>query len=338
MNSLGRFLIAISAITIPVAGSAQSAWAADAISGSESSKTGESEATSHGNTIAAQVQLDTAHNGGGGAPPAQSVSAKWPPPLCWMQPKYSGKQYKQEQLGQGGDHPANPDLVQESTKKRDYHEGEKGAWWFLTFDVDRMRSGTLKPGAAADCRAEHTETEEWVPYQAPKPQGAISPLVLSGQAFKALKLPAPPVKLSPSPGRQKVNLPVQVKFDAPLNRHWVTAAFDAQGVDIAATTVATPTALRIDAGTSDADPQSCTYKLAKSGTGYQVDSSKSDCNIAYQRASGDGTYPLQAQVQWKVKWTATDDPDGPEQNPALPDALSTQEVPVTVKEIQTVTR
>ncbi|MBC9726109.1 hypothetical protein [Streptomyces sp. TRM68367] len=97
-------------------------------------------------------------------------------------------------------------------------------------------------------------------------------------------------------------------------------------------------ALRVDAGTADADPQSCTYDLVKGKDGYLVDGEDAGCKATYRRSSGSGTYPFKASITWKVTWTDSADPEGPPQQPGLPDGLSTFEQDVAVKEIQSVNR
>ncbi|MGW2228068.1 hypothetical protein [Streptomyces formicae] len=192
----------------------------------------------------------------------------------------------------------------------------KGAWWYRTYDVDRLRAGNATPAEMAKCTP--IKPVQWVEEGDP-PKEAISPLVLAGLAYARTKLPAPPVTLRPAADNPIVNLATHVKFDAPIDPFWVTAHFDHLGVDIAATTVAKPVALRVDAGTEFADPQSCTYDLTKS-------------------KSGDGAHPLQARVTWKVTWTDPAAPEGPARQPALPDGLSTFEQDVAVTEIQSINR
>ena len=247
---------------------------------------------STGTSIAAGVQFDLRHNGSGStATPVVSTDPSWTPPLCWMQPKYTAEQYKQlvQQELQNTQN-ASGGSVQVVGARQNFHEGEKGAWWYRTYDVDQLTSGSTSPQQVAQCAT--LPTMVWVKAAAPAPPRAISPEVLSGMAYKAMKLPAAPVQLSPPAANQIVNFSTYAKFSAPLNRVWVTAGFNDLGVNISATTVATPVALRIDAGTPDADPRTCTYRLTQTPSGYQADTSQAACNITYRRSSGQSTYPL----------------------------------------------
>ncbi|WP_336247147.1 hypothetical protein [Streptomyces sp. 604F] len=58
------------------------------------------------------------------------------------------------------------------------------------------------------------------------------------------------------------------------------------------------------------------------------------CGVAYLRSSGDGTFPLQAALIWKISWTGT----GVNDEQPLPDGTFGAEQPVTVRGIQAVDR
>ncbi len=56
--------------------------------------------------------------------------------------------------------------------------------------------------------------------------------------------------------------------------------------------------------------------------------------MTYLRSSGDGTFPLQATLIWKISWTGT----GVNDEQPLPDGTFGAEQPVTVRGIQAVNR
>lgn len=263
-----------------------------------------------------------------------SVGGSWDPPACWYEPQYSPDEFDatyQRLLSQlsgsvGASVKADYDKLKAD---QDFHRGQDGLWWAMVktqkaWDLPVTAPCTQQPGVV------------WVPTGKP-PAGmlTVTPLMLSRLAYGATKLPPPGVKLSPDPGRQTVNLPTFVTFSQPIQPVSVTASLDYHGVHVAASTLAVPVSLRIDAGTSDASPAVCTYPLTASG-GYQVDSSASGCNITYQRSSRGGTYPLTAQVTWRVTWTPSSNPYAQPANP-LPDGV-TGGAPqnVIVREIQTI--
>jgi hypothetical protein len=186
--------------------------------------------TSDGTSIAAGVQFNLQHNGSGStATPVVSTDPSWTPPLCWMQPKYTAEQYKQVVQKDLQDiKNAGGGSLKVVGAQQDFHEGEKGAWWYRTYDVDQLTSGNVNPQQMAQCST--LPTIVWVKAGAPTPPRAISPEVLSGMAYKAMKLPAAPIQLSP-PADQIVNFPTWAAFSAPLQRIWVTASFNNLGVN-----------------------------------------------------------------------------------------------------------
>ncbi|MFJ2818348.1 hypothetical protein [Streptomyces sp. NPDC087294] len=261
---------------------------------------------------------------------ATSSKASWKPPVCWYEPMYTAKEYEEfiKSAYNGAGEPAAS--YAKKREKEKFHNGDKGLWWQVKFRDDDYSTA---------CPVTTDNWEIWVPPADPSPDPhQLTPETLSQLAYNATKLPTPPVVLSPGANRLVVNLGTRVKLDGDFDRVWTTASLDYKGVRLAATTVATPVALKVDAGTADADPQSCTYDLVKGGKGYTVDSAGADCDITYRRSSGGGTYPFKASITWKVTWTDSADPDGPARQPALPDGLSTTQQDVTVKEIQAVNR
>ncbi|MFF8655437.1 hypothetical protein [Streptomyces huasconensis] len=335
MKGLNRTAGASGVAVLLLLGLTGTATAGDGTGSSGEPPAGDGQGTSGSGSIGAQVQYQTNFKGGPEADYIAPGQGPWEPPLCWSQPKFTPKQYMEEQKKTAPIDPNTGKTLPGWNEGKEFHEGDEGAWWYRTYAVDQLKSGNLELGDMEKCST--IKGVQWV-EEGDQPQDAISPLALAGLAYAETKLPAPPVTLRPAADNQIVKLPTHVKFDAPLERVWVTASFRHLGVNLAATTVATPVALRVDAGTDFADPKTCDYDLTKAKSGYQVDTSGSDCNIAYQKSSGKGSYPLRAQITWKVTWTNSANPAGPPQQPALPEGLSTFEQDVTVKEVQSVNR
>jgi enoyl reductase len=213
----------------------------------------------------------------------------------------------------------------------EYHRGDKGAWYqLITPDIARADScETLDPWT-------------WIAPDQPSAGGVprIDPKTLAGLAFDQTVLPEPDIALSPIAQNQLVNLDTQITFGKALPRVWVTARLDdaAFGTHVAATTTAVPEQLTIDAGTPDADPESCTYDLEASGETYTADTKNAGCDVTYRKASPSNGYSLRATVVWKVTWTPSDDPDGPPSTPELPNGQSGKAFTVTVREDQAINR
>lgn len=282
-------------------------------------------------TIGANIRINQSRPGSSGSTTtATSSNANWKPPVCWYEPMYTAEEYEEfikSSYGGAGEPAAS------YARKRDeekYHKGDEGLWWQVKFRNDNYTDV---------CPVTTDNWEIWVPPADPQPDpNKLTPEILSELAYNATKLPTPPVKLSPSADRLIVNLGTRVAFEGAFDRVWTTASINYKGVQMAATTVATPVALRVEAGTAEADPQSCTYDLVHAENGYTVDSTDAGCNVTYRRSSGTGTYPFKASITWRVTWTDSADPDGPARQPGLPDGLSTYEQNVAVKEIQAVNR
>lgn len=286
--------------------------------------------TSQNGGIGAHIRLSRSAQNTDSGKPVTSSNANWSPPVCWYEPAYSPAEYEKfiKDAYGGAQKPAKD--YADKREKEKYHKGDKGLWWKVAFRNDDYNEA---------CPITTDNWEIWVPPADPRPDpNKLTPEILSELAYNSTKLPAPPVELRPGPERLIVNLGTEVKFEGDLDRVWTTASIDYKGVTMAATTVATPVRLKVEAGTADADPRSCGYDLAKTKGGYQVDSEDAACNVTYQRTSGKGTFPFKASLTWKVTWTDSADPDGPAQQPGLPDGMSTYEQDVTVKEIQAINR
>jgi enoyl reductase len=273
--------------------------------------------------------------GGGHTQRITSSDQSFTPPDCWYEAFTPDefKQILQDRYYDAGN--SNSDTVydyyyQVRSDMNDihYHKGDDGKWWVLTYNPD------LPADTAGSCTL--SDGWMWVGPGDPPPPAPVTPEMLSKAAYQATQLPLRDVKLSPAANGQKVNLPTYAQFADAIPEVYVTA--QVPNPPVAATVVAEPYALRIDAGTSYADPQSCEYTFKKVGDQYNVNTAGSDCNITYRKAtSGGGGYTLKAQITWRVHWTASADPNGPVAG-TLPTGYTTAPQDVAVQEIQTVNR
>ncbi|WNI15961.1 hypothetical protein [Actinacidiphila sp. ITFR-21] len=273
---------------------------------------------------------------GAGTTPSRSADADWAPPGCWFKPRFTPDQYRtyfRDGLKGWWTGREYVEPLREELEAEKYHRGEDGLWWQITYNPDVSAAYAL-----AHC-APYDEPEVWVPTGDPEPPPAVpTALDLKDVAYSRTRPPNPPVALSPVAANQTVNLATHVRFAGAFGRVHTTAEIEAPqyGVDVAATVVAVPTALRVDAGTPYAGPQVCTYDLAKRPDGrVQADSSADARNVTYRKA---GAYTPHAELTWKVTWTPSADANGPAAAPALPDGLSYADVAVTSREMQTVVR
>ncbi|MDF9813830.1 hypothetical protein [Streptomyces sp. SPB162] len=307
-----------------------------AMAGNSKNPTPSTTPKSTGTTLESRVAV-TGSKVGGRSKPLVSSNVDWVAPPCWYEPFYSPDEleahFKEEydaaaKKGSGTvTNYYNFEMSEKNAVK--YHRGDDGKWWGL------VQNKYLASDQVGDCN--FNQSFLWVGPATPPPPGAtITPKMLSDVAYGATKLPSHDVTLRPAASSQKVNLATYVKFDDPVEPVWVTAQLPA--LNIAATVVAVPSALHVDAGTPYASPQSCDYPFTKVGAAYQVDSSGAGCNITYRKATaGTGPYSLKAQITWTVTWTPTATPQ-PGQGTALPDGYSPSQQDVVVQEIQAVGR
>lgn len=266
--------------------------------------------------------------------PVTSSDVNFAPPVCWYE-SMTPAEFEAEidrRYNEAGKENAGTvydyyNQVQSDMNEIKYHQGDDGSWWVLAWDEDALNSGNHAPCA-------YDTGWLWQPAGTPAPEGELTPEILSQAAYGRMKLPTRKVTLSPVAANQKVNLPTYVSFTAAIPEVSVTARL----ATVAATVVAVPYSLRVEAGTSYAAPASCDYTFTPSGGGYAVNSADAACNVTYQKATAPGsTYPLTAQITWHVTWTPTATPQ-PGVGEGMPDGTSQSQQAVTVQEIQTVNR
>ncbi|MEC3995981.1 hypothetical protein VSR01_21640 [Actinacidiphila sp. DG2A-62] len=266
--------------------------------------------------------------------PITSVNASFTPPDCWYEALTPAEfeAYLNQRYDDAGN--AMEDTVYDylyqirsDMNAIHYHQDDKGAWWVLAYNPD------LPEYSAGTCTL--SNPWEWVKAGDPPPPASVTPEMLSKVAYGATHLRKGKVELSPAAGNQKVNLATYLKFEAALPEVYVTA--QVPNPPVAATVVADPYSLHVEAGTKWADPSSCDYKFVKNGDTYNIDTSGAGCNITYRKSSNGGTYQLTAQITWHVHWTATADPHGPAAG-TMDDGYTTAVQNVTVREIQSVNR
>jgi hypothetical protein len=225
----------------------------------------------------------------------------------------------------------------------DFHDGQKGGWYEFVYNP-----AMPLPEAQVKCDVTMPPLLEWVPDATTPPGNAVSAWKMAKAAEKVLPVATPTLTLRPGAGNQVVNLPTLVSLDT-FQRTFVTASLKVNGFALAATTIATPVSITVNAGTADASPSSCTYTLGSDGgktPSFQIDpnsthcsdgSSGSNAGIVYRRPTAAGnTYPLTASVTWNVTWTDTDNPDSLPQNPLGSLTLTSPPTPVKVNEIESI--
>lgn len=295
-----------------------------------------------------------AKNGGTGN--VTSADVNWTPPPCWYAPYLGAKDFKKKMSedidsqmnapGMGGHAGAALSELQrhyeddygwtDTPGYKDYNVEKDGEGMFWAAVENPDEPDILK-------RSSCNDLPFWVDNgEAPPPQyeEAITPEILAALAYQHMQLPDTEVSLKPE-GTTKVNLPTWAWLDkAVFDEVQATAAINAPGFALQATTTAKPVSLKLEPGTKDAEtyPASgeCTIN-ADGSIGEPYAQGKADqtppCGITYLRSSGNGTFNLQATITWEIAWTGTGGAGGD-----LPDGTFGSDQAITVQEIQAINR
>ncbi|MEV4907534.1 MULTISPECIES: hypothetical protein [Streptomyces] len=294
------------------------------------------------------IKYDTSKNGNGpSAGPVAAVQADWSPPPCWYAPKWTPDElrdyYQRGHEAIHHDPGMPPEAINEwSEERRNYIDGDyedfnqekegEGMWW----------GAVQNPNAPFEEQFACDRVPFWADNgETPDVENIITPEILAGLAYEQIKVPGTEVTLAPG-GKSKVNLPTWAWLDGgEFKPVAVTASLAVGGLDMSATTTATPKSLRIEPGTKDArlHPASGECTINDDGSiGEPYAKGKADqeppCGVTYLRSSGDGSYAMEATVTWEISWTGT----GVAAPQALPDGTFGNEQAVEVEEIQSINR
>ncbi|CAM5685835.1 hypothetical protein SHIRM173S_03214 [Streptomyces hirsutus] len=336
---------------------AEPAYAGEQPSNTEGSNT-EQSGGSDGTGIyaAARITYSGSVAKSGGTGNVTSTDVNWTPPPCWYAPYLGAEDFKKEMSkdiegqintpGMGGHAGAALSELQrhyedeygwtDTPGYKDYNVDKDGEGMFWAAVENPDEPDLLKRNSCNDLPF-------WVDNgEAPPPQyeEAITPEILAALAYQHMQLPDTEVSLAPEE-TTKVNLPTWAWLDkAVFDEVQATAAINAPGFALQATTTAKPVSLKLEPGTEDAEtyPASgeCTIN-ADGSIGKPYAKGKADqnppCGITYLRSSGDGAFDLQATVTWEIAWTGSGGAGGD-----LPDGTFGNGQEVVVQEIQAVNR
>ena len=284
------------------------------------------------------IVFDRSKNGSGNSAGALKSATSWAPPPCWYAPKYTPEQLQKylEPTWEAGSTGYEWDAEQRDRyvnghPYKDFNKDKTGKGYFWDSFVNK----DFPPGWDS-CKEEIF----WVDQGDPPPaniENAVTPEVLAELAYAEIRVPGTEVTLAPAEAT-KVNLPTWSWLDgAQFKPVSVTASVPVLGIQ--ATATAEPVSLRIEPGTKDAVtyPASGVCEIDNGRIGEPYAEGKADqtppCGVKYLRSSGNGTYPLQATVTWKIQWTGTGGAGGD-----LPDGTFGATQDVVVQEIQSVNR
>ncbi|MDQ1038026.1 hypothetical protein QFZ75_004442 [Streptomyces sp. V3I8] len=305
---------------------------------------------------AAQVQYSGAVAKNGGIGNVSSADVNWTPPACWYAPYLGAKDFKKKMssdIEKWQNDPAITGTADSAIGEVQRHYKDDYGWadtpGYKDYNVDKDGEGMFwagvenpnEPNYAA--RTSCSDLPFWVENgETPPPQyeEAITPEMLAALAYQHMELPGTKVTLAPQ-AITKVNLPTWAWLDkAVFDEVQATAAINAPGFNITATTTAKPKSLTLSPGTADATTipadGGCPIVNGKIGEPYAKGKAKQTppCGIVYRRSSGGETFPLKAALTWEISWTGT----GQAGAVGLPDGTIEAVQNITVEEIQSVNR
>ncbi|WTZ46602.1 hypothetical protein OG241_23005 [Streptomyces sp. NBC_01390] len=322
--------------------------------GSDTNQQGGSDKT--GIYAAAKIQYSGSVAKSGSTGNVTSADVNWTPPPCWYAPYLGAKDFKakmSKSLDDSLNTPGMGGTAGSALGDVQRHYEDDYGWTdtpgYKDYNVDKDGEGMFWAGVENPNepdvlkRTSCTDLPFWVENGETPParyEQAISPEILAGLAYQHMQLPDTKVTLAPA-ANTKVNLPTWAWLDkAVFDEVQATAALNAPGFNIQATTTAKPVSLKLEPGTADAEiyPASGECAINADGSiGEPYAQGKSNqtppCGLKYLRSSGDGTYKLRATITWDIAWTGTGGAGGD-----LPDGTFGSEQAITVQEIQAVNR
>ncbi|MFW6722406.1 hypothetical protein ACHZ98_20025 [Streptomyces sp. MAR4 CNY-716] len=288
--------------------------------------------------------------GADGGQPISSVDRNWTPPACWHEPVASPEELERavNAIEEGDLVPVNSRLSWGTDLMHEYYrdggdgnpanynldkQGD-GMWWRAVRNPDREYDTE-----AGDC---DRQLMFWADGgAAPDVPTALTPEMLAEYAYDSVEVPGTEIEMQPAGDRLKVNLPTWIWQESAVFDE-VAVRAELPGTGLWAETTATPTSLRLDPGTEDAEvhPEGGACPIdGDGGVGerYRREAAGAvpACGITYRRSSeaAGGSYALNASITWEVDWAGTGGTGGD-----LPDGVFETTYDVTVAEIQTVVR
>ncbi|WP_282704247.1 hypothetical protein, partial [Streptomyces sp. CC219B] len=265
--SAGVSALALAFGVATIASPAHSAEPSSNGNGASTQERGGSDST--GIYAAAQITYSGSVTKDGSTGNVTSSDVNWTPPPCWYAPYLGAEDFKKKMSkdienqmnapGMGGHAGAALSELQrhyedeygwtDTPGYKDYNVDKNGEGMFWAAVENPNEPDLLK-------RSSCNDLPFWVENgEAPPPQyeEAITPEMLAALAYQHMQLPDTKVTLAPE-AVTKVNLPTWAWLDkAVFDEVQATAAINAPGFNLQATTTAKPVALKLVPGTKDAE-------------------------------------------------------------------------------------
>lgn len=279
-----------------------------------------------------------------GTPTAAPSFGNWTPPVCWLEPQYTGSDLQSLIEGEmAAFPPGDPtytylqqlDNKYKSVTPNPYHIGESGMWWGVGCRTDDLTYGVRFLIQQADDGLSADNPWVWfaagAPIDRPNP---VTPTILA--EYAAAELTPPALTFSVNPGAvQTVNLSTRVYSNQPAGTLGDIEAQAAIG-GMTSTVDATPSSITITPGGPASKTiggpavDSITCPIVNGSFGSPNDDS---CAFYYTKATPNGTtYKLSASITWTYRWVENPNAGGFPVNVTV--AANPQNVPV--QEVQAI--
>ena len=343
LKHVGFVCAAALAFSVAVGGApAQADWGTggnDPSSGGSSCSFGA--ATADSQTVVSNIQCSDTVVDGSGRPIS---TGDWTPPKCWWEPEYTATQFLAfygrmmmlfKDTGEDNDDPQARQSFVDAYSKQLGNDGSTGSWYdYVCQDVDDYPANFPGPDGFPWL---------WVPNGSTTAAGdpVLSMETLEQIATANLRVPDLTLNMSPAPTLQTVNeqtwFSVSRSSDRTQNLVPQSSTAALPAFNMSATVTATPTDLQISVTGPDAEtnPTSLTCPINADGTvGDPIGTTgagSSDCSLTFLHATTSAPDSLVGSVVWVVTLNGGGGAGWPKRIP-----VSTQPIPITVNEVQTV--
>lgn len=307
-------------------------------------------------TVSSQVACQLVQNSTVSGTSGGHGDGTWQPPKCWWQPITEDQFVQELSRFYALIHHTGEDMSDWAQQFRDYykdtHSGDTSGYWYKVYctpdatDADWASSGWDQiPG-----------DWQWIVNGNPPKAGtapAVTTEVLAEIAAGQITIPPTHVAMSPdsdppagtAPAGQVVNLPTWLWLDP---RDFGTETVTAQltnfpQINVTVTAVPTELDVTVDGGAVFATPASGGKPASslvckpgadgKIGTAYTPGATgSSPCSLTFlNRSQPGGGFTIHARLVWEINWSAAAPGTGWPRQTSL-----TQDIPVTVGEVQTI--
>ena len=265
-----------------------------------------------------------------------TLPVNWKPPLCWLEPQYTGTQllaFLDSQMGIDPPYVTALETLYGSTSPP-YHGNESGWFWGVGCRMDDLNFSSALPAQWAADGLSPDNPWVWIPAGTAVSQpGPVTPTILAEYAAAEVVPPALTFNLNPG-ALQTVNLSTRIFSTQPAGT-FVELEAQAQIGGMTSTVIATPSDVIITPGgpAKDINGNPTTQIKCSIANGSFGSPDNDSCAFYYTKATPAGAaYQLTASINWTYRWV--ENPNAPGWPVNVTVASNPQNVPV--QEVQAI--